>query len=236
MAPKKQLIVVVEDDLRIQNLEKITLELEGYVVSTASNGEEALQLLVELRPDLVLLDLKLPGIDGLALTQRIREFSEAPIIMVTAQSAEDDKVQGLEVGADDYLTKPFSLKELVARVKAALRRASVKGESSEPQFETGDLIVDFAGHRVTVAGQESPLSATEYRILSYLARNAGRIVTPDQILERIWGEEYLGEVHLLRVAINRLRQKLGDDPKSPRYIITRPGIGYSLSLNGTTAP
>jgi DNA-binding response OmpR family regulator len=210
---------------------KRILELEGYHVRTASNGEAALEIFDEGDPDLVLLDIMMPGMDGYALCQNIREFSEAPIIMVTAKDKNDEKVEGLNKGADDYVTKPFSANELAARIKAVLRRAKPWEERTEPTFYSDDLTIDFARRRVTLGGQEVNLTATEYRILSYLAHNVDRIVTPNQILERVWSKEYIGETHLLRVNIARLRQKLSDNPKNPRHILTRSGIGYMLQQN-----
>jgi DNA-binding response OmpR family regulator len=229
MASKKASVLVVDDDIRILRMMQRILELEGYRVLTASNGETALDIFVSEAPDLVLLDIMMPGMDGYTVCQRIREFSEAPIIIITAKGNVEEKVKGLNTGADDYVTKPFSSQELVARVMAVLRRARSWDERPEPAFHYDDLIVDFAHHRVTLAGQEVNLSATEYRLLSYLARNAGRVVTPDQILEKVWGEEYAGETHLLQVTIARLRQKLGDDAKNPKYILTKHGIGYMMA-------
>jgi DNA-binding response OmpR family regulator len=199
-------------------------------VVTAGNGEEALDTLAEISPSLILLDIGLPGMDGFTVCRRVREFSQVSIVMVTARDFNEDKVNGLEIGADDYITKPFSPNEMAARVKAALRRANMNNEVMEPIVQVGDLFLDFASNRVMLSNQEVLLSDTEYRLLCYLARNAGRIVTRDQILERIWGEEYLGEDHLLHVTIGRLRQKLEDPARRPRYILTRRGIGYSFPL------
>jgi len=148
--------------------------------------------------------------------------------MVTAKGTEEEKVKGLDAGADDYVTKPFSSKELAARVRAVLRRSKLWDERPEPAFHLHDLLIDFARHKVTLGNQEVNLTATEYRLLSYLARNADRVVTPDQILEKVWGEDYLGETRLLQVNMVRLRRKLGDDAKNPKYIMTRSGIGYSM--------
>ena len=167
--------------------------------------------------------------DGFATCQRIREFSQIPIILVTARDFDDDKVHGLEIGADDYVTKPFSPGELAARVRAALRRASMASDGGEPSVRSGELSVDFARNRVTLRDREVFLSDTEYRLLCYLARNAGRIITRDQILERIWGEEYVGADHLLHVTVGRLRAKLEDTSRRPKYIVTRRGIGYSFT-------
>jgi len=180
------------------------------------------------KPDAVLLDIMMPGMDGYETCRRIRDFSSLPIIMVTAKGHDDEKLAGFDAGADDYVTKPFSARELVARVRAVVRRISMVEEGPAPSFQTGDLKVDFARRIVTMGGKEVELTATEYAIVCYLARNAGMVLTPDQILTKVWGEEYLGETHLLQVNVARLRQKLGDDPKEPKYIQTRHGIGYMM--------
>ena len=205
-----------------------TLGLDGYRLLTANNGETALNVLDEETPDLILLDIMMPGMDGYTVCQRIREFSQIPIIMVTAKGNDEEKVQGLDAGADDYVTKPFSSKELTARVRAVLRRTTLWDERPEPAFCSNELVIDFTRHQVTLSSQEVNLTSTEYRVLSYLARNADRVLTPNQLLEKVWGEEYIGESHLLQVNIARLRQKLKDDAKEPKYILTRPGIGYSM--------
>ena len=231
MVHNKACVLVVEDDPRILRLEQMVLEKEGYTVLTAGSGEEALDTLTEISPSLIVLDIGLPGIDGFTTCYRIREFSQVSIIMVTSRDFNEDKVKGLEIGADDYITKPFSPNELAARVKASLRRTAMNTEVKEPTVQVGDLFVDFNSNRVMLANREVLLSDTEYRLLCYLARNAGRIVTRDQILERIWGEEYSGEDHLLHVTIGRLRQKLEDPARKPRYILTRRGIGYSFPID-----
>ncbi len=228
MPSRKVSVLVVDDDIRILRMLQRMLELEGYRVLTASNGEAALDVFDEETPDVVLLDIMMPDMDGYTVCRRIREFSQVPIIMVTAKGNDEEKVQGLDAGADDYVTKPFSSNELVARVKAVLRRTKLWDERPEPVFYSRDLVIDFARHKVTLGSQEVNLTAIEYRLLSYLVHNAGRVVTPDQILERVWGEEYVGENHLVQVNVARLRQKLGDDARNSRYILTRPGIGYML--------
>ena len=231
MSSRKVSVLVVDDDPRILRMIQRVLELEGYRVLGASRGDGALDVFAEEAPNLVLLDIILPDIDGLTLCQHIREFSRVPIIMVTAKDNDEEKVKGLGAGADDYVTKPFSSRELVARVKAVLRRTKLWDEQPEPAFSFQDLVVDFARHRVALGGQEVILTATEYSLLSYLVRNAGRLLTPDQMLEKVWGDEYAGENHLLQVNINRLRQKLSDDARNPRLIMTRPGIGYMMMKN-----
>jgi DNA-binding response OmpR family regulator len=209
----KTSVLVVDDDVRILRMIQRIMELEGYQVLKASNGEAALQVFDDENPELVLLDIMMPGMDGYTVCQRIREFSPVPIIMVTAKDNNEEKVKGLDAGADDYITKPFASKELVARVRAVLRRATLWDEHPEltahpDDFVIDDLVIDFARHRVTVRDREVKLNATEYRLLSYLVRNAGRPVTLDQVLQAIWGKEYAGEHHLLRVNVTRLQQKL----------------------------
>ncbi len=219
-------VLAVDDDPRLLELVRFILHAAGHDVVTVQNGEAALRVVAEQRPSLVLLDIGLPVMDGLTVCRRIREFSQVPVIVVTGKGSEDDKVRGFDAGADDYLTKPFSARELVARVKAVLRRSSPATQPGEPSVTVGDLVLDVVGNKVLVAGKEVPLTGTEHRLLSFLARNAGRVLTSGQILARVWGQEYEGEFHLLRVTVGRLRQKLGDDAREPRYIQTRPGIGY----------
>jgi len=229
MSKKKSLILVVDDDVRMVRMMKRMLELEGFDVITAGGGEAALKLFDKESPSLVLLDIMMPDMDGYTVCRRIREFSEVPIIMVTARGDDKEKVEGLDVGADDYVTKPFSASELAARVRAVLRRAGTQESHQEAVFRYKDMIIDFTSRRVTVKGKELKLTATEYKMLSYICLNAGRVVTPDQLLDKVWGEEYIGAAHLLQVNIARLRKKMGDDAKQPEYIITRSGIGYILA-------
>jgi len=228
MPSRKASVLVVDDDVRVLRMIRRILDLEGYRVLTANNGEAALNMFDEETPDLVLLDIIMPGMDGYTACQRIREFSQIPIIMVTVKGKDEEKIQGLDIGADDYVIKPFSAKELLARVRATLRRIKPQDGHPEPSFCSEDLVVDFARYRVHVEGREVNLTVIEYRVLSYLAHNAGRVVTPDQILEKVWGEDYIGETHLLQVSIARLRKKLGDDARNPKYILTKPGIGYMM--------
>ena len=229
MSSKKALVLVVDDDIRMLRMMKRILELEGFRVLVASSGEASLKIFEKEMPDLVLLDIMMPDMDGYIVCQRIREFSPVPIIMVTARGDDKEKVEGLNIGADDYVTKPFSASELAARVRAVLRRTANQNKSPESVFRYNDLVIDFASHRVMVGDREIELTPTEYRLLSYISSNAGRVVTPDQLLDKVWGEEYIGAPHLLQVNIARLRQKLGDDAKNPTYILTRAGIGYMMS-------
>ena len=229
MPKKKALILVIDDDIRMLRMMKRMLELEDFEVITASGGDTALKLFEKESPALVLLDIMMPDMDGYTVCRRIREFSQIPIIMVTARGDDKEKVEGLNIGADDYVTKPFSASELAARVRAVLRRGGNQDNRQEAAFHYKDMIIDFASRRVMVNNQELRLTSTEYKMLSYICLNAGRVVTPDQLLNKVWGEEYVGAAHLLQVNIARLRKKLGDDAKRPSYILTRPGIGYIMS-------
>ena len=229
MPGKKTQVLVVDDDIRILRMIRRMLELEGYGVITSADGRSALETFDDEAPDLVLLDVMMPDMDGETVCQRIREFSQVPIIMVTARGEDDDKVKGLDSGADDYVTKPFSASELAARVRAVLRRSLVPEEPFDLTFQSGGLLVDFVRQRALVSGDAIDLTATEYRVLAYLARNADRVVTPNQVLEAIWGDGYRGDTNLLQANIARLRKKLGDDARNPRYIFTRPGMGYLLT-------
>jgi len=229
MAVDKACILVVDDEVRVLRMMQSMLEFEGYRVITATSGEAALEVFDVESPDLVFLDTLMPQMDGCEVCRRIREFSELPIIMVTANGSEIEKIEGLDAGADACITMPFSARELVARVRASLRRTVLWDEYPTPTFRLDGLVVDFAAHRVTVGGKEKCLTATEYRLLSYLARNAGRIVTSDLILTNVWGEGYCGDIHLLQVVMANLRKKLGDNARNPRYILTKPGVGYMMA-------
>ena len=233
MPAKKTTILTADDDPQLLRLIARNLQFEGYDVLTAGDGKQALELIEQHVPDLVVLDVMMPKMDGFTVCQRVREFSSVPIIIVTARGQDQDKVRGLDLGADDYLTKPFSVEELAARVRAVLRRAQFTASEQTHAMRTsttiGDLTIDYAQHLVTMAGHEVPLTPIEYRLLAYLAQNAGRVVTQDLLLEHVWGAEYIGEGHMLQVNINRLRRKLELDSSHPRYILTKVGIGYYLS-------
>ncbi|HLX59134.1 MAG TPA: response regulator transcription factor [Ktedonobacteraceae bacterium] len=233
MPARKTTILTADDDPQLLRLITRNLQLEGYVVLSASDGQQALEEIERSTPDLVLLDVMMPKMDGFTVCQRVREFSAVPIIIVTARGQDQEKVRGLDLGADDYLTKPFSVDELLARVRAVLRRTQFSAKESaqglQTSISTGDLTIDYSQHLVTKAGKEIPLTPTEYNIIAYLAQNAGRIITQDLLLEHVWGAEYLGESHMLQVNINRLRHKLEADPSQPRYILTKIGVGYSLA-------
>jgi DNA-binding response OmpR family regulator len=235
MPAKKTTILTADDDPQLLRLVARNLQLEGYEVLTASDGKQALEEVEAHMPDLVLLDVMMPKMDGFTVCHRVREFSAVPIIIITARGQDQDKVRGLDLGADDYLTKPFSVDELLARVRAVLRRAQFTTNEQSHALRTttaiGDLSIDFTQHLVTMKGKEMVLTPTEYRILSYLAQNAGRIVTQDLLLEHVWGSEYVGEGHMLQVNINRLRRKIEPDSSHPHYIMTKVGIGYLLAAH-----
>lgn len=233
MPAKKMTILTADDDPQLLRLVTRNLQLEGYEVLSASDGQQALEQIEAKIPDLVLLDVMMPKMDGFTVCHRVREFSTVPIIIVTARGQDQDKVRGLDLGADDYLTKPFSVDELLARVRAVLRRAqftvSENSQSLRTTVTIGRLTVDYAQHMVLMDGKEVTLTPIEYRILAYLAQNAGRVVTQDLLLEHVWGAEYIGESHMLQVNINRLRRKLEVDPAHPHYILTKVGVGYMLA-------
>ena len=233
MPGKKTTILAADDDPQLLRLMTRNLQLEGYDVLAASDGKQALELIESNSLDLVLLDVMMPKMDGFTVCYRVREFSAVPIIIVTARGQDQDKVRGLDLGADDYLTKPFSVDELLARVRAVLRRAQFTARENAQGLRattnSGDMAIDYSQHLVTMTGHEITLTPTEYRIIAYLAQNAGRVVTQDLLLEHVWGPEYLGESHMLQVNINRLRRKLEADPTQPRYILTKVGVGYSLA-------
>jgi DNA-binding response OmpR family regulator len=227
--PKRATILIVDDEPHVLKLVKANLESSGYKVLTAGDGEEAIRTVDRELPDLVILDLMLPRVDGYAVCRRIREFSKVPVIMLTARSAQVDLIHGFEVGADDYLTKPFSATELVMRVQAVLRRSKWPEEIIVRQsFKVGPIEIDFAQHRVTVDGEPVKLTPTEYRLLAYLASNANRVITHRELLRAVWGPEYGEEAEYLRVYIRYLRQKLEPDPANPRYLLTQPAAGYML--------
>ena len=233
MPAKNTTLVVADDDPQLLRLMTHNLQLEGFDVLAASDGQQALELIENHAPDLVLLDVMMPKMDGFTVCSRVREFSAVPIIIVTARGQDQDKVRGLDLGADDYLTKPFMVEELLARVRAVLRRSELSTmehlQGLQATTATGNLLVDYSQHLVMVNGREIALTPTEYRIIAYLAHNVGRVVTQDLLLEQVWGQEYLGESHMLQVNINRLRHKVEADATQPRYILTKVGVGYSLA-------
>jgi two-component system KDP operon response regulator KdpE len=219
-------VLVVDDEPAILRTVGANLGRRGFRVDVARTGEEAIAQ-VDQHPDLVVLDLGLPDTDGLEVIRRIRARSDTPIIVLSARDSEREKVHALEIGADDYLTKPFGVDELVARIRVALRHFARVG-GTEPVFHTGALTVDVERRRVTVDGNEIRLSPTEYAVLVALVRNADRVVTDAQLLRQVWGPEYGDEDHYLHVYVARLRKKIERDPQNPRYLITEPGVGYRL--------
>lgn len=222
-------VLVVDDEPRYLKLLRYNLEGAGYEVVTAADGEEALSQVAHKLPELIILDIRLPGIDGYQVCTKIREFSTVPIIMLTAKGEEREKVQGLRLGADDYITKPFGAEELVARVETVLRRSSIPKVDTSPILTIGELSIDFVQRKVTIKGREISLSPTEYRLLQCLAVNAGRVVVQEELLEKVWGPEYREGYEGLRVYIWRLRQKIEKDPRNPTHVITKPGVGYMLA-------
>lgn len=222
-------ILVVDDEPRYLRLMEANLVTEGFQVVSATNGQEALDQVIDKHPDLVFLDVMMPVLDGFSALERIREFSNIPIIMVTARGNEIDRVKGLDLGADDYIVKPFSATELLARARAVLRRAQMTGGSFQQSiFTHGNLRIDFARAEVFKGDKMVFLSATEYRLLLQFAHNIGSVLTSEQLLMDVWGPEYKDDKEILWVSISRLRQKLESDPKSPQHIVTRSGLGYTM--------
>ncbi len=220
-------ILVVDDEERMVRFIRLNLEHDGFQAVEAFNGQQAMDRLRETLPDLVLLDIMLPDIDGFEVLRLIRESNDVPVIMLTAKGEEDDRVQGLELGADDYITKPFSPRELVSRVRAVLRRTDSARTQSSGAIEVDDrLKIDFDRREVWVEGKLIKLRPTEYRLLYHLVQNAGWVISHDQILAKVWGYEYRDEPHYVRLYVNYLRQKLEKDPANPQYILTERGVGY----------
>jgi DNA-binding response OmpR family regulator len=236
MPAKKTTIVVADDDPQLLRLVTRNLAFEGYAPIAATDGQQALDAIARQLPDLALLDVMMPKLDGFAVCARVRAFSALPIILLTARGQDQDKLHGFDVGADDYLTKPFNVDELLARVRAVLRRSSAAeragggaGLGAGGVLTFGALQLDFVQQLVTLAGTELDLTPIEYRVLAYLAQNAGRIVTQDLLLEQVWGPEYVGESHLLQVNVNRLRRKLEPEgAPAHHYLRTKVGIGYQF--------
>lgn len=224
------LILVVDDEERIARMIRMNLEHDGYSVIEAYNGNQALEAVRTKMPNLIIMDVMMPGLDGYETLERLREFSQIPVIMVTAKGEEEDRIHGLELGADDYVTKPFSPRELMSRVKAVLRRTegSVPGSTGPGDVIRVDdrLKIDFGKREVWVDGELVKLRPTEYRLLYHLVQNAGWVMTFEQLLAKVWGYEYRDETHYVRLYINYLRQKIEKDPSNPQYILTERGVGY----------
>lgn len=224
----KKLILVVDDEKAIGDILKINLEKEGYAVLIASDGEEGLALALEANPDLVLLDVMLPKMDGFEVCKKIRQKSEVPVVMLTARSEEIDKILGLELGADDYVTKPFSVRELMARVKANLRRTVIQSspENEGNTIVIGDITINTDSYELKKAGKSIELTLREFELVRYLAEAPNRIFSRETLLEKVWGYEYYGDVRTVDVTVRRLREKIEDEPGEPKYIMTRRGVGY----------
>jgi two-component system, OmpR family, KDP operon response regulator KdpE len=221
-------VLVVDDEPAIRRFLQASLSSHGFQVFEAATGEDALTAIAAQRPDLLILDLGLPDIEGIEVTRRLREWSKIPIIILSVREHESEKVAALDAGADDYLTKPFGIGELLARIRAALRHTPSTLE--EPVFTCADLRVDFARRVVTLAGRDVQLTPTEYDLLRILVTYAGKVLTHHQLLREVWGAGYDEEAHMLRVNISNLRHKIETDPTRPRYIVTEPGVGYRLRV------
>ncbi len=222
----KPAVLVIDDEVQIRRLLRVTLEANGYRVLEAATGSDGIVETAQRRPDAVVLDLGLPDLDGVTVLKRLREWSRVPVLILTVRDADDEKVAALDSGADDYVTKPFSTAELLARLRVALRHAQPQPENAI--FRSGDLEVDLSSRRITVRGKEVKLTPTEYSFLRLLVRNAGRVVTQRQILTEVWGPKAVDQTHYLRVYAAHLREKLEADPARPELILTEPGIGYRL--------
>lgn len=226
-------ILVVDDEQPIAEILRFALEREGYQVVCAYDGKEAVRKALEDDPDLVLLDVMLPELDGFEVCRQIRQHKQMPIIMLTAKDSEVDKVLGLEIGADDYVTKPFSNRELLARVKANLRRYAAEASAPEAQVRRiGDLVLNLSAYTVTKRNQPVALTHREFELLAYLSQRPGQVVTREKLLQDVWGYDYFGDIRTVDVTIRRLREKIEDDPSRPAYILTRRGVGYYLQEPG----
>jgi two-component system, OmpR family, KDP operon response regulator KdpE len=222
-------IIVVDDDLAIIKFLRANLQAEGYEILVALDGEKGIQTIEKELPDLVILDITLPGMDGFEICRRLREWSQIPIIMLTARGEAEDKVRCLDLGADDYITKPFAANELLARVRAVLRRVQITDLApQQPTFRYENIEVNFAQRQVTVSGNEVKLTPTEYQLLQELVLNAGKVLTHSYLLNKVWGPEYQGEKDYLHVFIRRLRHKIESKPAEPKFIITVPAVGYKF--------
>lgn len=219
-------VLIIDDERAIRRFLRASLTAHGYTVFEAISGQEGLKAVITHRPDLIILDLGLPDIAGLQILRQLREWSQIPIIILSVQEQEADKIAALDAGANDYLTKPFGIGELMARLRVALRQATQP--TDQPVFTSGELSVDLARRLVTVADQEIQLTPTEYDLLKLFITHAGKVLTHQQILHQVWGVGYANELHLLRVNISNLRRKIEPDPTRPRYLLTEPGVGYRL--------
>jgi len=232
MTEAKKKVLVIEDEPEIRRFLRVSLTEHGYTALEAVEGAEGLTLAAAEKPDLVILDLGLPDMDGTEVAQRIREWSKVPIIILSARGQETDKVAALDIGADDYLTKPFGIQELLARMRVALRKGiNIQDAEPEPIFTVGKLRVDMAKRVVYLNDEEVHLTPIEYKLLHELVKNAGGLVTQQSLLRNVWGPGYAKEGHYLRVYMGNLRRKLEEDPAQPHYLITEPGVGYRLRVS-----
>ncbi len=232
MSEKGPLILLVEDEAQMRRFLRATLGAQGFTLVESETGADGIAQAAARVPDVVLLDLGLPDMDGIEVTRRIREWTQIPIVVLSARGQEDDKINALDAGADDYLTKPFGAGELLARIRVALRHASRVGSAAEPVFSEGELTVDFAKRQVTVGGEEVHLTPIEYKLLVHLVQNAGKVLTHRQLLREVWGPNATEHTQYLRVYMNQLRHKLEREPARPRVLLTEPGVGYRLKVGG----
>ncbi len=228
-----QKVAIIEDEKAISDIIKFNLEKEGYEVHTAYDGQAGVELIEEIDPDLILLDIMMPKMDGLQVCKRVRQTRETPIIMLTAKAEEIDKVVGLEIGADDYITKPFGMRELIARVKASLRRIAIvqESESKAPEVNTdvvqeGNIEINLSKYEVTKNGKIIELTLREFELIKFLATQKGKIFSRETLLEKVWGYEYYGDVRTVDVTVRRLREKIEDEPSKATYVLTKRGVGY----------
>jgi two-component system KDP operon response regulator KdpE len=221
-------VVLIEDEPEIRRFLRAALHSNGYRLVEATTGREGLQAAETRQPDLIILDLGLPDIDGLDVIRQVRSWTGVPIVVLSARGQETVKVAALDAGADDYIAKPFGVRELLARIRVSLRHAERPGQGHEPTFATGDLYVDFALRRVRVKGADVHLTPIEYRLFTTLAKHAGKVLTRNQLLTEVWGRPYADQAHYLHVHMAQLRRKIEDNPARPRYVLTEPGVGYRL--------
>ena len=226
MSEKGLRVLVIDDEPQIRKLLKVSLGAHGYDVHESMSGMDSVVQAADIKPDLVILDLGLPDIDGKEVVRRLREWSDVPILILTARDQEKEKIDALDAGADDYITKPFSMGELLARMRVSVRRSAHVGE--DPVIQCGDLSIDLAQRRIMVDAQEIKLTPTEYDIMKILAQNAGKVLTHRQLLKAVWGDTYSDDTHYIRVYIGQLRRKIEPNPTQPRYIVTESGVGYRL--------
>ncbi len=227
-------VLIIDDESQIRRFLRTSLGGHGYNVVEAATGNAGLDQVASFKPDVVILDLGLPDLDGVEVISRLRAWTQVPVIVLSVREREEDKVAALDAGADDFLTKPFGIGELLARMRVALRHIAPSAE--EPVFTTGELRVDLARRLITVGGQEVRLTPTEYSILKFMVAHAGKVVTHQQLLRGVWGPEYQNESHYVRVYVGQLRHKIERDPARPRYILTEPGVGYRLRVDEMSEP